>query len=391
MLHTAAIIALAGNALSAEPTLEPISMGTSVSATSATPVAVDALGRIVSWGEPFQLDGNAERGLCNTNEPVFDSFGVADTDGDGFFFDPVCGEQCGLATPSSRYVLPQGSPYQGFAVDINIAAQPGRKLESTLVPGQILRCDNSQADSMQILIAVYDDIDYDTDGDTIPDTPFPPADNNGDGIPDAFLGGLLLAYSPVPDTAGGYANFIATGLDTLGIDLPADGVGGIHIQFVSEFIDLDGDTVPETPLPFEGSSPLLWGATDSIPNCSYPQPSCSSNGTVYALSYDVCNNVPLLSPDPYTYVRDEWFNVVPCPDILMPAFTLFSTCPADRLCADQNSDGLVQANDFTAWIANYNANDLRADVNQDGEITPTDFTAWISAFNQGVNGPICYP
>lgn len=62
---------------------------------------------------------------------------------------------------------------------------------------------------------------------------------------------------------------------------------------------------------------------------------------------------------------------------------------AGRLCADQNGDGLVTPTDFTAWIGNYNTNNLIADVNQDGSVTPTDFTAWISAFNLGVNGPIC--
>lgn len=62
-----------------------------------------------------------------------------------------------------------------------------------------------------------------------------------------------------------------------------------------------------------------------------------------------------------------------------------------RLCADQNGDGLVSPTDFTAWIANYNANDQRADTNQDGSITPTDFTAWIAAFNLGLAGPYCTP
>lgn len=61
----------------------------------------------------------------------------------------------------------------------------------------------------------------------------------------------------------------------------------------------------------------------------------------------------------------------------------------DRLCADQNADGMVTPTDFTAWISNYNSNNPIADVNQDGSVTPTDFTAWISAFNQGEDGPGC--
>ena len=62
-----------------------------------------------------------------------------------------------------------------------------------------------------------------------------------------------------------------------------------------------------------------------------------------------------------------------------------------RLCADQNGDGLVTASDFSAWIANFNANDPKADVNQDGSVAPSDFSAWIAAFNQGTNGPTCNP
>jgi hypothetical protein len=62
-----------------------------------------------------------------------------------------------------------------------------------------------------------------------------------------------------------------------------------------------------------------------------------------------------------------------------------------RLCADQNGDGQVTPTDFSAWIGNYNTNNLVADVNQDGAVTPTDFSAWIGAFNQGTNGPTCSP
>ncbi len=62
-----------------------------------------------------------------------------------------------------------------------------------------------------------------------------------------------------------------------------------------------------------------------------------------------------------------------------------------RLCADQNDDGLVTPADFSAWIANYNAQNLRADTNQDGMITPADFSAWIAAFNLALNGPLCNP
>jgi len=77
--------------------------------------------------------------------------------------------------------------------------------------------------------------------------------------------------------------------------------------------------------------------------------------------------------------------------LLTGGFWAGETTPGTRLCADQNGDGLVTPADFTAWIANYNASDLKADTNQDGLVTPADFTAWIAAFNQGLNGPTCMP
>lgn len=62
-----------------------------------------------------------------------------------------------------------------------------------------------------------------------------------------------------------------------------------------------------------------------------------------------------------------------------------------RLCADQNNDGSVLPNDFSAWIGNFNSGNLFADVNQDGNVLPNDFSAWINAFNQGAAGPTCNP
>lgn len=73
------------------------------------------------------------------------------------------------------------------------------------------------------------------------------------------------------------------------------------------------------------------------------------------------------------------------------SFSITIDSDTGRLCADQNEDGAVTPTDFTAWIANFNNNDMRADVNQSGFVEPTDFTAWINAFNQGASGPICTP
>lgn len=399
MLYTAAIVALAGTALGSEPGIERVSLADRMHAISATPVIVGTSGDIVEFGETVNIHTGAARGpgVCQENTPYFDSLGVADTDGDGIFGNLVCGDACGLSTPSSRYLYGTENPLQGYTLDINTDPSPGRLLDSLTIPGSIVRCDQSQAEFMQILVLVYDDIDtsgvgFDSDGDTINDTPFPQDDLDNDGIPDAYLGGVVLTYDAPDSSAGGYTLFLASNLADLGVPLPEDGSGGVQVMFIDGFVDLDGDTVPETPSPFENVAPLFWGPTNTVDGCPFSGSPSSSSGVWWGLGYDVCEDEPGHSPDPYTFVPGEYLvDVVPCVDTLMPAFTLFGTCASGRLCADQNSDGMVLPTDFTAWIANFNANDARADVNQDGSLTPTDFTAWIGAFNQGQAGPVCDP
>lgn len=58
-----------------------------------------------------------------------------------------------------------------------------------------------------------------------------------------------------------------------------------------------------------------------------------------------------------------------------------------RVRADQNCDSEVTPADISAWVANYNINDLRADQNGDGLLTPADFSAFIANFNLGLEGP----
>jgi hypothetical protein len=80
----------------------------------------------------------------------------------------------------------------------------------------------------------------------------------------------------------------------------------------------------------------------------------------------------------------------PTGSVQWDAASLAQSAPA-RLCADQNNDGAVLPNDFSAWIGNFNTGNLLADVNQDGNVLPNDFSAWINAFNQGAAGPTCNP
>lgn len=58
--------------------------------------------------------------------------------------------------------------------------------------------------------------------------------------------------------------------------------------------------------------------------------------------------------------------------------TIKSNCVADT-----NGDGTLNAADFTAWIAAYNAGSAACDQNGDSLCTPADFTAWITNYNLG--------
>lgn len=51
--------------------------------------------------------------------------------------------------------------------------------------------------------------------------------------------------------------------------------------------------------------------------------------------------------------------------------------------SDVNRDGLLNAQDFSAWIEAFNNGYSTADQNQDGYITGTDFTTWLNNYNNG--------
>mgnify|MGYP003641284685 FL=1 len=57
--------------------------------------------------------------------------------------------------------------------------------------------------------------------------------------------------------------------------------------------------------------------------------------------------------------------------------------PGNVCKADTNRNGVVEAGDFSAWVAAYNRGDFIADQNNDLAITPADFSAWVAAFNRG--------
>jgi hypothetical protein len=64
-------------------------------------------------------------------------------------------------------------------------------------------------------------------------------------------------------------------------------------------------------------------------------------------------------------------------------FTEMTIVPETTCLADANGDGQLLPNDFSAWIAAFNAQGPACDQNGDGACLPNDFSAWIANFNAG--------
>ena len=87
----------------------------------------------------------------------------------------------------------------------------------------------------------------------------------------------------------------------------------------------------------------------------------------------------------------SYSSAVAPPNTTVPFVQIDFTQSFDRLCADQNEDGQVTPADYSAWVSNFNTNNLKADVNKDNMVTPADFSAWVAAYNLGLAGPYCNP
>ncbi|MEO0513266.1 MAG: GC-type dockerin domain-anchored protein [Planctomycetota bacterium] len=71
-------------------------------------------------------------------------------------------------------------------------------------------------------------------------------------------------------------------------------------------------------------------------------------------------------------------------------FVILGATP--ELCADQNGDGQLASDDFSAWLGNFLDGNLVADINRDGQLQGDDFSSWLSAFLGGVlSGESCSP
>jgi len=178
--------------------------------------------------------------------------------------------------------------------------------------------------------------------------------------------------------SNGSLGFETPGLLMVGLD--NSNVGGVSDVATNDVSDACNVTtgvelsIDLTELGWNGSSPIKIAAM-------------ITNGGSDFVSNQVAGGLP--TADQLGEPREIDFSMIAGNQFVTVGDT--ADCPASRLCADQNQDGMVTPADFSAWIANYNTSSLIADVNQDGFVTPADFSAWIAAFNQGLGGPTCNP
>ncbi len=422
-----------------------------VRATAITGLTVD--GQYV-YGRTIELGQNNDaRGIGGTM--AYDAALYADTDGDTLILDPVCGDFAPhtLTTPGSRYFFGTEFSWQSYSEDfIPASGTEGGTLSGLSFAGVRPLCDNGAgtvSEPLQVIWESWEEVDnfpdldgtdgFDTDGDTLV-FPFNTTDTDGDTLIDQFVGGVILTYADtdtdgdtvadeqLSDGAAGYGIYFATGLDSLGVALPAgndvfdgsgnanpDGVpdGGMRLQWTrGDDNGAGGGPLLSGFFPTTRSSSMLWGTTAmEQPGtlCPYDDTTVpgfgvgTSDGTIWGEGEDLCNDPLNLgggwsegapsgneavdeAHDPNFDIAD-WFGIVP--DFqqlgLMIQFSV-SGGPSGQDCCDVNQDMACTPTDFSAWINAFNNNLPTCDVNQDMACTPTDFSAWINAFNASTGG-----
>ncbi len=208
---------------------------------------------------------------------------------------------------------------------------------------------------------------------------------------------LTITVEAQFDAAGALAGvFGAAGLFGFGGDIAASGTIATTSSASTLVVDAQLDFAPVAQLltdpgryalgaggrGFDGG---LAGPSRSLMTFDVTIDPAANGGDTLELSYEGAV-VLVLGDELVTYSTDPGLN-----QQTLTTTGLTLTVASERLCADQNGDGLATPADFNAWILNFNSGDVRADVNQDGIISPADFNAWILAFNQGTSGPICTP
>ncbi|GAB5495017.1 MAG: integrin alpha [Phycisphaerales bacterium] len=233
-----------------------------------------------------------------------------------------------------------------------------------------------------ILFNVYGDNDHDFLGGSVSNA----GDVNGDGIPDFIVGangndtnGSFSGSARVHSGYDGSVLYTYYGDDTGdSMGLSVSGAGDVNSDGFSDFViganhdDNNGQSSGSVRLysGYDGAELAIFVGDNS--NDQFGR-TLSSAGDVNGDGFD---DILVGALDFFAQSSSGYAKV-------------FAVIP--RLCADQNNDGEVTADDFSSWIDNFNAQSLYADVNRDRMVTTSDFTAWIAAFNTGSSGPACVP
>ena len=399
---------------------EPLEQVEAVHAQSATKIEAMRTDGSLVLGRTIYFDGTTERSGCP--EYAFDQFSSVD----------VC---------SYGDVFPQSGVIQNVVEDfVPTSGMEARTISGLAVAAIRQLCDGgagTESEEFHLVLETWEALDNiaNLDGsDGFPSatpglvTPMRFVDDNGDTLIDDFVGGLILTYADTDtdgDTvndaqrssgASGYTVFFATGLETLGVSLPAgndvldgssnpvpDGIpdGGFKVSMTRGD---GGDGNGPLAIGFYPSTNarLLFGATaqNDPSGCllSSNLGNGSSMGTLWAEGYSECNGGPGWSDGSSSSVVDDLYDpAVDIRDLDGAVAGLDSIGVAVAICAvhgddfrvdccDANLDGSCTPADFTAWLAAYNSNSSTCDSNQDLFCDPTDFTAWLNAYNVSQSG-----
>ena len=322
-------------------TLQQIAEGQHVEPIQIAKVAMKD-GKVVFQGDWMPYNGNTSRGYSTR---VFDCFG--DADSDGFMDDDVCD------IGSSRFYF--GTGFSNLFVTNDM----------TLVGDAVLDAGLGRADfawfwtaggsgtSETCVIAVFtQDANHDNmcvDGDTFD------------------YSGFLLDFGTLPSGVGGGYYYTNVDLGSSTWAAPTDGNGSYIFIYASE-VTTDGAFILAT-----AAQPMLWGTGDDIPGYPYEVVGTQDYLQLDEIVEDLFHEV---STECVSYIVPDI-----CPPVLGAMIQFWgerSTCYADF-----NGDGVVNTQDFLAYLGAWAANDMAADCNSDGTVNTQDFLCFLSLWAAG--------
>ena len=291
-------------------------------------------GRVVFQSEWMPYAGNTSRGY---SVRVFDCFG--DIDSDGF---PDDSGGCGL--DNGRWFFGPGYINLFYTNDMTV-------VDDTVLEAGMGRADfawywgvNGSGTSESCVIALFTQDSEPCDDDSFD-----------------YSGWLLDFGTLVP---GIYLTNADLGSDTWPV--PTGGSGSYAVIYAQE-VTTSGAFVGAT-----ASAPLFWGTGDAggaIDMVGTQGPSQFDEVTV-----DLIHSIS----ECFTYSFTDL-----CPTVLGPMMQFWGERFDPSCYADFNYDGVVNTQDFLAYLGAWAAEDIAADCNEDGDINTQDFLCFLGFWAAG--------